>query len=354
MRPPRFLPNISVFLVCLLGALLITGCGKKTNPLPPDTVLPAPIGNLSYRLDEKGVTLTWTMPTRTVEGESLPYRIESFELFRAVIPAKEYCEGCPVPFGPSISIEGDPGAKGKISYRETLLRPRNRYIYKVRTRAGWFVNSDDSNLVSFIWDTPLEAPENLRATPGDRQVTISWDPPQTLLDGNPITSPLYYELYRSKDGIDFRMLESTLEQAEYVDRKVQNDTRYYYHLRAFRYLDDTRAAGRASEVASVVPVDRVAPASPMGVALFQAEAGLRILWEPKAERDLAGFRVYRRAEEMDSPVLIGEVPGGTPGFVDPNPPGQGIWYYSVSAFDRTRPPNESRRSDEVKYVPPQK
>lgn len=354
MKQRRLPADISVFFVCLLWALLITGCGKKTNPLPPDTVLPVPIGNLSYRLDEKGVTLTWTTPTRTVEGESLPYRIEGFELFRAVIPEKEYCEGCPVPFGPSISIEGEPGAKGKISYRETLLRPRNRYIYKVRTRAGWFVSSDDSNLISLIWDTPLEAPENLEAQPGDRQVTISWDPPQTLLDGTPVTDPLYYELYRSKDGTDFRMLESSLEQTEYVDRKVQNDTPYYYNLRAFRYLDDTRAAGRASEVVSVVPVDLVAPASPTGVALFQTEAGLRILWESKAERDLAGFRVYRRSETEDFPGLIGEVPGGSPGFIDPKPPGQGIWYYSVSAFDRERPPNESGRSEEVRYVPQEK
>ena len=45
---------IALLLVALIG---VSGCGKKTRPVPPDTVLPAPITDLSYQLDEKGVTL---------------------------------------------------------------------------------------------------------------------------------------------------------------------------------------------------------------------------------------------------------------------------------------------------------
>ena len=78
-------------LAVLLGlALLATlaGCGKKTRPVPPDTVMPAPIGDLSYHLDEKGVALSWSYPRSTVQGDRLPYRIEKFELLRAVIPSQ--------------------------------------------------------------------------------------------------------------------------------------------------------------------------------------------------------------------------------------------------------------------------
>lgn len=351
MGPQRGRGHTLLILACVILAGLIGGCGKKTRPLPPDTVLPAPISDLTYRLDEKGVTLSWSLPTRTVKDSSLPYRVEGYELLRAVVPTKDFCEGCPVPFGPPIYIEGEKKAKGKVQYQETLLRPQHRYVYKVRSRAGWFVNSDDSNTVSLTWDAPLDAPKNLQTLPGDRQVTVSWEPPVALLDGSPVTSPLQYELFRAKEDGDFKMIAGSLQETEYVDRKVQNDISYSYMVRAFRFIDGTAASGKATETQNAVPVDRVAPAPPTHVALFKSEAGLRILWESEAERDLAGFRVYRRAEELETPVLIGEVPSGSPGFVDPSPPPQGLWYYSVSSFDRIRPPNESRRSKEALFDP---
>lgn len=340
-----------LILAWVLLSVLAGGCGKKTKPLPPDTTLPLPISDLTYRLDDKGVTLSWSLPTRSVKDASLPYRIEGYELFRAVVPAKDFCEGCPIPFGAPIYIEGDRETRGKVYYQETLLRPQHRYVYKVRTRAGWFVSSDDSNIISLTWDVPLDAPQNLQTLPGDRQVKVSWEPPLALLDGSPVTEPLHYELFRAKGDSDFKMIAGSLQEPEYIDRKVQNDIPYYYMVRAFRFVDGTPASGKATETRSAVPIDRVAPAPPTHVALFRSEAGLRILWEAEAERDLAGFRVYRRAEEMDDPVLVGEVTSGSPGLVDSNPPQQGLWYYSVSSFDRVRPPNESLRSKEALFDP---
>lgn len=338
----------------LAGILLVGGCGKKTKPLPPDTVLPAPISDLAYRLDEKGVTVSWTQPTRTVDDKSLPYRLEGYELFRAVVSVKDFCEGCPIPFGPATFIEGEKGARGKVTYQETLLRPQHRYFYKVRTRAGWFVSSDDSNIISLTWDTPLEAPQNIQTTPGDLEVLVSWDPPATLLDGTSVTFPIQYEVYRAKDDGDDTMIASSVQDTQFVDRKVQNEMEYRYRVRAMRFIDGTPAAGKASEARTAVPVDRVPPASPTQVELLKSETGLRILWESKAERDLAGFRIYRRSETVAAPVFIGEVAGGSPGFVDNDPPKKGVWFYSVSAFDRQRPPNESSKSDEVRFNPLEK
>ncbi len=351
MRLQRGMGNKLLILACVILTGLVGGCGKKTKPLPPDTVLPAPISDLTYRLDEKGVTLSWSLPTRTVTDASLPYRIDGYELLRAVVPTKDFCEGCPIPFGAPIYIEGDKETRGKVYYQETLLRPQHRYVYKVRTRAGWFVSSDDSNIISLTWDVPLDAPQNLQTLPGDRQGTVSWEPPLALLDGSPVTAPLHYELFRTKGDGDFKMIAGSLQETEYIDRKVQNDIPYSYMVRAFRFVDGTAASGKASEVQRAVPIDRVAPAPPTHVALFKSEAGLRILWESEAERDLAGFRVYRRAEEMDAAVLVGEVTSGSPGFVDSSPPQQGLWYYSVSSFDRVRPPNESRRTKEALFDP---
>ena len=45
--------------VCLLLCLLSLSCGKKNAPVPPHSIPTAPINNLSYELDENGVTLSF-------------------------------------------------------------------------------------------------------------------------------------------------------------------------------------------------------------------------------------------------------------------------------------------------------
>ncbi len=85
----------------LLLAILLAagGCGRKTAPLPPQSVVPKAIDDLRYRLDDKGVELIWSYPQRSVQGERLD-AIEKFEIYRAVVAPADYCSGCPLPFGP--------------------------------------------------------------------------------------------------------------------------------------------------------------------------------------------------------------------------------------------------------------
>ncbi|MDG4475658.1 fibronectin type III domain-containing protein [Thiovibrio frasassiensis] len=328
------------------------GCGKKTRPVPPDTVMPAPISDLRYQLDEKGVELSWSYPRATVEGDRLPYRIEKFELLRAVIPAKDYCPDCPIPFGPPIEITAESGDKGKVFYQETLLRPNHRYVYRVRSKAGWFVSSDDSNTVSVVWDTPLLPPVNFRIEEADKTLTLHWQPPAGLLDGTPVSDPIQYQISRSTDdGETFSEMPGKLiETLTYTDRGLRNGKAYLYKVRAIRLHADTVAAGMPSPSLSAVPRDLTPPAPPQTIRVVASASGVKIFWETVAEPDLAGFRIYRRAANSQTPVRIGEVGGAGLSFLDAKPPkGRGLWYYSVTAFDQARPANESTYSMEATY-----
>ena len=153
------------FLIFSALALLVTSCGYKTGLVPPQAMVPAQIKDLRYSLDEKGVTLAWSYPTRTTEGSGI-FEIQTFELFRAAIPEKDYCPDCPVRFGPPLEIEGGPVTVDKKNvsarYHESLLRPNHRYFYKVRSQAGWRLTSKDSNIVSFRWNTLWMLPGTLR------------------------------------------------------------------------------------------------------------------------------------------------------------------------------------------------
>lgn len=338
----------SSFLLLLLALLALTGCGKKTRPLPPGDVQPAAVSDLAYELDEKGVTLTWSLPTQTARSGRLPYLIEKFELYRAVVPAKDYCEGCPLHFGAPVEIPVTEGAKGKITYQESLLRPAHRYVYQVRSRAGWLVASEGSNQVSFLWDTPPQAPDALRVAEGDQVLTLSWQPPPGLLDGTVVRDPYWYQVYRSTDGKNFVTLGEPLTATQLVDKQVKNNQRYYYMVRAIRMHDGTEAAGLASTATSGMPRDLAPPAPPQQVTAVPTPEGVKLVWDVVAERDLAGFRIYRRLSGESKPKRIGEVSATSIAFIDAAPPrGMSIWHYAITAYDQAG--NESQPSMEVTF-----
>jgi len=344
--------QILILALAMVFAAGLAGCGKKTRPVPPDTVMPAPITDLRYHLDEKGVTLSWTYPRSTVEGDRLPYRIEKFELLRAVIPVKDYCADCPIPFGPSIEITAESSDKGRVSYEETLLRPNHRYVYRVRSKAGWFVSSDDSNTVSVVWDTPLMAPANFRIEEADKTLTLHWQPPAGLLDGTPVSDPIRYQVSRSTDGGETftEMPGDPIEGLVYADKGLRNGKPYFYKIRAIRLHEGTMAHGMTSPVVSATPRDLTPPAPPQKVRAVVTGTGIKIIWETVAEPDLAGFRIYRRSAQSQTQERIGEVGGAGLSFLDAKPPkGRGVWYYSVTAFDQAKPPNESTFSMEATY-----
>jgi hypothetical protein len=104
----------------------------------------------------------------------------------------------------------------------------------------------------------------------------------------------------------------------------------------------------ASVVVAASPRDLRPPMPPQHVAVMATEQGVKIYWEAVPEKDLAGFHIYRRHAAKDKAELIGEIGGASLSFIDKNlPNSSGPWYYSVTAFDRSRPANESSSSMEA-------
>ena len=58
--------------MALSAACSLSACGKKESPRPPQLVRPQTIQDLNARPVEDGIRLTWTRPTATVEGRSMP------------------------------------------------------------------------------------------------------------------------------------------------------------------------------------------------------------------------------------------------------------------------------------------
>ncbi len=335
----------SLFLVGLLA--LSGGCGYKTDPVPPQTVVPKAINDLRYTLDENGAKLTWTFPNETVGGKDLE-EIEYFELYRAEIPIADYCSNCPIPFTEPEKIDG--GITG-IETRERkehvsgMLRSGNKYFFKVNSRTSWWAASADSNIVTFVYHKPAAAPGGLKATAGTNRVSLEWSPVTTLVDDSPVDLPVTYQVYKSLDGQQYVPLGKLQKKNTFVDKDVKSGRTYYYKVEsAMTFQKETVAGTRSTAVTSKV-IDTQPPAQITGVTVVASATNFRIFWDASDASDLKGYRIYRRLDGESKPTKVGEVAATQTLYIDSGFTSEGKVYYSVSAFDKRN--NESKRSKEA-------
>ncbi len=333
----------------LVGALFFGGCGYKTLPVPPENIVPKAIEDLRYSVDEKGVILTWSYPVETIKETDLT-DVASFEVYRAVVSIDSYCATCPIPFGEPIVVPGGMISKDgrrKGTYESALLRSGEKYFFKVRSRTSWWAASADSNIVTFVWHMPAKAPEGLQAIGGDHSVRLQWQPATQLMDGQKLDLPVQYQVLRSLDGNAFAELGVAGKETNYTDNSVQNGQKYFYKIQSVFQVDGNVVGGGMSEVTTAVPVDLTPPEAPTGVTVVATSNGFKVFWENSPANDLQGYHVYRRAADQKKKERIGDVEAIYTIYEDNTVSADGQFYYSVTAYDRTKPANESKSSAEV-------
>ena len=336
----RSLTAVSVILLLTL----LSGCGKKTALVPPQKLVPVRINDLRYNLDEHGVTLNWSYPAKMENGDALE-AIEVFEIYRAVIPQDEFCQGCPVQYEEPVEIDGGRlPASGDIrtaSYIEKKLQNGYRYLYKVRSRAGWWYPSGDSNVVSFVKGVPPKAPHGLRLEAGDRSLTLSWSPVTENIEGKPLEHSVLYQVFRRSGNEDYAVLGGPFQEPEFIDAGLVNAVQYDYKVLALVAYDDTLQAGAPSQVISGLPRDLSPPPQPQNLVVIAIPGGVKLVWQAVAVDDLAGYRIYRREEETGVSRLIAEVGPERNQYIDKSMTDGRKLFYTVTAFDTGQPGNES-------------
>ena len=328
--------------------LLLGGCGRKGMPVPPGTIRPTAIKDLSYRITPNGVELSWTVPIRNRDGSPIE-GIKGFDLLKAKAPVNETCEGCPPEFGHPIEVpfEAKPEKARKMYYEDRTLSPGTRYIYEVRTVKGWLNISDPSNRISFAWHVPPTAPTRLMAQPTQDGIYISWLPPATWSNETPVDRPLSYRIYRTKaDKDNWKPIHELVNANGFFDLSVKRGEKYSYKVSAVLIYHGTEIEGPQSQEATAQPRPIKPPRAPEGlVAVYHNMApnggyGVELLWQENSESDLAGYFVYRRDKDglIDK---LNHTPVAISRFIDRTILPQGTYEYWVTAVDQARPPNES-------------
>ncbi len=343
--------TFSIIILALSASLLVTGCGRKRAPVPPGTLRPERIKDLSYKIVPEGAILKWSVPRRNHDGSPLS-RIKEFHLYKAESPVESACLTCPPKYGKPIVIKygRKPQPGEKIVYEDTTLRKGYYYTYQVKTVKGLFNVSDFSNKVSFAWHSPPGPPLNLSATVLEEGVELKWLPPSSFEDGEPLNSPLNYRLYRKfSDEAKWTPLPGTTSKTTYFDKIRRTYRQVSYRVAAIFHYFDTEIEGTKSPPVMVKARGLQNIPAPRHVRVSKGENGIVISWNNVRRPGIIGYYIYR-LDPSGIVIQLNMTPVPAGPFVDKTLLSPGRYSYWVTAIDDSYPPNQSRPSKPATIV----
>lgn len=332
-------------------AIAALGCGK-TGPLqPPAPRGPYPATSVEARQIGDRVEIALTVPE--ARGTQPSQSVQTTEILRVAYPP-----GRPAPSEPdAFRIRGEIVAAvdaeyGKPGDRVVIADPALsgladggvgwtlRYGVRVRDRRGRpsaIVVAKDVTTVRSV-----AAPTGLTGQASADGVHLSWEAPEGVTGAT-------YNVYR---GLAIGPLAEhplnvqPLASPDHLDATVEVGKTYRYVVRTVAAAGPPYRESPSSDQAIVDASDRFPPAPPAGLVAVQEGIAVRLLWNPGAERDLEGYRVYRAIDDQTF-TRVGADTVPQPSFLDPGvPPGARV-RYRVTAVDRAVPPNESGPSSEA-------
>jgi len=335
-------------LALCAGAL---ACGKKGAPRPPEPRGPLPPKTVVARQVGERAVVEFTVP-RPRGGK------ESQQPALAELVRVEFPPGATPPKDAAVfrlrgavvaSHEGNPlQPDHRLEIEDTTvaaLKDRGvgwtlRYGVRVRDRRGRpspLVVSTDLVAVA-----PRAAPGRLAAEATADGVRLEWQAPTDAPSST-------YNVYRATGDAPFPeqpLQTEPLTGTEYLDASVTPGTSYRYVVRTIAADGAPPRESESSPEARILAEDRFAPQAPAGLVAVQEGKTVRLFWNPGQERDLAGYRLYRKVGDSDW-ARIGLDPVTEATYVDADAHAGDRLAYRVTAVDRTTPPNESAPSEET-------
>lgn len=352
---------------------MFSACATLGPPEPPSLALPKPPADLRAKRKGDKVTLTWTIPTKTTDRQTV-HALGSTRICRTTKSALTDC-GTPVgeepPATTAASADEQSGKssgkkkKPEASYVDTLPTQSDNPSEFI-TYAAEVLNADGrgaglSNQVKVSLMRTLPAPSDFHGRVTSQGVVLSWAS-QTL----PSPSPSMRYVYRV-----YRRLENTHDESLIGEVAVGNDQNlsvtdptiewektYEYSAEAVTVVEqrdktELQIEGENSPEIKVFADDVFPPAVPSGLqAAFSGPGQQRfidLIWAPDTDADLAGYNVYRH-EEGTSPVKLNAELVKSPAYRDADVVSGKNYFYSVSAVDLRG--NESARAEEASEAVP--
>ena len=284
-----------------VGFVFLAACGHKGPLLPPVVRVPQPPGDFTCLQRGGRVLLRWTNPESYIDGESLPasgtVEVWVLETPKAEEVAPAAAADVEAKGQVVARVEGKAGGPGEFAYE---LAPREIDVcvlsFALRAR-------DPGGRPSALTEVCGCAPQALPRPPTDLRVRvfadrleIGWTAPEASIDGRRPAAAAGYLVLRAEEGGSFRLLTAEpLEASPFADKDFEFDRPYRYVVRATANAAAPYLTSDDSPVLEVRAKDEFPPGPPRGLVLVAGEGFISLNWEPGPEKDLAGYKVWRRA-----------------------------------------------------------
>ena len=362
----------------ILPLVFSLGCASPGPPHPPSLHLPESATGLAAARIGDGVRVSWTSPLDTTDGDrikegttavlcrELPFRGGCLPVKRvAVVP------------GPSFVTDQLPpdlfsGPPRLLVYRVELQNAKGRSagqsdpVFAAAGAApspvGPLALSARRNAVLVRW--PPVAPQASAVMELKRTLVATADGPRkaSTLPAERTSANRENSLRASKQASGDVVLHSTPQDRSalsdgLLDPTVGNANTYTYIA---QWVMDVTLSGHPVELrglpsppASLTFHDIVPPQAPAGLVAIPggslvAPLSIDLSWEPNAETDLAGYRVYRRTGLGEFRRLT-DVPVSASAYRDRKIEAGQTYTYRVTAVDQRG--NESGPGPEVQETP---
>ena len=194
-------------------------------------------------------------------------------------------------------------------------------------------------------------PENLSARMDAEGIHLDWTPAAANFDGTHPAEADGVQFFRRElpQGAVEPAGEAAAPAAAFTVTEFRSDSRYAFAAAAFRRVGGVVVRGGLSPWIEVDTRDVYPPPAPVSLAVVVEEGKIRLIWDPVASPDLAGYLVFRSdgpgqesRQQTPSPVADSS---WTDAAADPAAP---HWYW-VMAVDGHG--NRSPFSEEAAYEP---
>jgi len=346
--------------LCLLAVSvsLLCACGTPGAPQPPSLNLAKPISDFKAVRNDREINFTWTVPTETTDGATFRHR-GATKLCQVVDkPQISQCSAIltlstPKQQKTAAATTAIPtGSNGPNDYATFALGVDND--------RGKNAGLSNPVQISTAFVSKLTGAPSSQLTADAVLVTINVTPETESIEQA-------LELRRKEKGtpqesaVARRLLELPAEEAANVELRDETfawEKTYEYRVVIVASPKVPNAStvsfdGPSSAPFEVFTHDVFPPAIPSGLeAVYSGPIpgqppSIDLTWSPDADRDLAGYFVYRRRQDepASAAVKLNNQPVAAPAYRDTAIQPGNTYVYSVSAVDERG--NESKQSEEA-------
>jgi len=360
IRPRRRIPPpiaAALLLAQAAGIGFLPGCGVQGPPQPPRVEVPERVTDLSVFQVGHTFEMRFALPQQAQDGERLTKPLEIEILRGRLSPAS------PTPDSPLLDLwtrlQPDQWPRYASDRRVTYPARLSEQEFKdwqaedmllvIRSLTRGFrhrpLESEISNLVRLRLLDVSGPVNHVEGKMTENAIELRWQPAAKTLEGGEVKYLAGYRVYRSPSGKpeSFQMLGETKEP-RYLDSDFEFGRAYSYEVRALFTAGGAIAESESSPPYEVIPRDIVPPSRPTELTALYTVGAVELVWTANAEKDLAGYYVYRR-ENDEQPKKLNRELLRTPILRDASVQPGHTYFYQVTAADLSN--NESQPSEEV-------